>query len=625
MAGVSSKSKRKISDENRLFQDNWEEEYFVVPNKHSSSTCLICRESVILKKYNIMRHYNTKHKMFSDSFPVGSALRKEKLCVLKKSLHQQQSTMSVSMSQDVAVTRASYEICYLLGKHMKPFTDAEIVKECFINASNILFEKFSNKPQIISQIRKLQLSDSTCVRRIEDISKHIFDHVIDDLKNCKYFSLAFDSSTDVSSTSQCSLFVRYCTEDYTVREDFLKFLPMKGHTRGSDYIDNICTFLDENGIDIKRLVCICTDGCPSMTGNNVGFISLLQRKYDVNILSFHCIIHQENLSARTTIPEVDDVMKTVINIVNFIRARELNHRKFKSLLEELGSEYGDVLLHTGVRWLSRTKVLERFYALRHEIILFLQQNNKVYSELERDSWWCLLAFLCDITEKLGELNRRLQGEHKIISQLASKVFAFEDKLKMYIEEINIQKLHNFPTLIQAQQNGIDVSPENYATISNYLVSLSNEFQERFKDLRKIKKCLLLLENPWHLEVATTSQLAALGFDVAKLSDELIDFKNDTNLEAIFKENREVNKYEEFWKLVPDNYKTLKNCAHLLLTLFASTYLCESSYSKMKYAKNVYRSRLTDSHLDDVLRVACSNYVPDLSEIVISLRQCQSSH
>lgn len=236
-----------------------------------------------------------------------------------------------------------------------------------------------------------------------------------------------------------------------------------------------------------------------------------------------------------------------------------------------------------------------------------------------------LAFLCDITEKLGDLNRRLQGELKIISQLASKVFAFEDKLKMYIEEINNKKLHNFPALEKAQQDGIDVSPENYATISSYLVSLSNEFQDRFKDLRKIKKCLLLVENPWHLEVATTTELAVLGFDSAKLSDELIDFKNDTNLEAIFKEKREANQYVEFWRLVPDNYETLKNCAHLLLTLFASTYLCESSYSRMKYAKNVYRSRLTDSHLDDVLRVACSNYVSDLSKIVKSLPQCQKSH
>ncbi|XP_022127415.2 general transcription factor II-I repeat domain-containing protein 2-like [Pieris rapae] len=508
---------------------------------------------------------------------------------------------------------------------MKPFTDAEIVKECFINASDILFDKFSNKTQIISQIRQLQLSDSTCVRRIEDISRHISDCIIEDLKNCKYFSLAFDSSTDVSSISQCSVFVRYCTEQNIVREDFLKILPMKGQTRGIDYIDTICTFMDENNIDIKKLVSVCTDGCPSMTGSDVGFISLLKKKYDLkNLLSFHCIIHQENLAARTTVPEIDAIMKTVVNIVNFIRARELNHRKFKSMLQELNSEYGDVLLHTGVRWLSRTKVVERFYALRHEIILFLQQNNKVYKELEQDSWWCLLAFLCDITEKLGELNRRLQGEHKLISQMASKVFAFEDKLHMYIEEIKNENLHNFPTLIKAQQDGITVSPDNLVYISNYLLSLSNEFLKRFQDLRKIKKCLLLVENPWHLEVATTTELALLGFDNVKLSDELIDLKNDTNLEAIFKEKRETHQYEEFWKLVPDNYKTLKNCAHLLLTLFATTYICESSYSKMKYAKNVYRSRLTDPHLDDVLRIACSNYVPDLTKIV-KLLQCQKSH
>jgi hypothetical protein len=32
---------------------------------------------------------------------------------------------------------------------------------------------------------------------------------------------------------------------------------------------------------------------------------------------------------------------------------------------------------------------------------------------------------------------------------------------------------------------------------------------------------------------------------------------------------------------------------------------------MKYSKNVYRNRLTDSHLGDLLRVACSNYKPDI--------------
>jgi len=56
-----------------------------------------------------------------------------------------------------------------------------------------------------------------------------------------------------------------------------------------------------------------------MAGCEKGFISLLKIKYNlINIISFHCIIHQENLAARVSIPEVDLVMKNVIKIVNYI-------------------------------------------------------------------------------------------------------------------------------------------------------------------------------------------------------------------------------------------------------------------------------------------------------------------
>nr|CAH7740360.1 unnamed protein product [Callosobruchus chinensis] len=116
-------------------------------------------------------------------------------------------------------------------------------------------------------------------------------------------------------------------------------------------------------------------------------------------------------------------MKTVINIVDYIQAKELNHRKCTSLLEELRSECSDVLLHT---WLSRGKVLERFFSLRHEIILFLEQNNKVYPELQKDEWRCLMAFLCDIREKLNNVNYSLQGKEKIASSMANTVFSFEE-------------------------------------------------------------------------------------------------------------------------------------------------------------------------------------------------------
>ncbi|KFM69639.1 Zinc finger BED domain-containing protein 5, partial [Stegodyphus mimosarum] len=358
--------------------------------------------------------------------------------------------MSVVMSQDAAVTKASYEICYILGKNMKPFTGAEIVKECFLTASSVLFDKFNNKNQVIGEIKELQLSDSTCVRRIEDIAHYIRDRIVQDLKYCKFFSVAFDSSTDISATSQCSVFVRYCTEDNPVQEDFLKFLPVKGQTR--DCIDIICDFFEQNNIDIRKLVSVCTDGCPSMTGSENGFISLLKKKYGLtNLITFHCIIHQENLAVLIKCPEIDSVMKTVVSTVNYIQAGELIHRKFKSLLEEVGSQYSDVLLRTSVRWLSRGKVLERFFSLRQEIMLYLQQNNKMCSELQDDGWWCILAFLCDITDKLNSLNLDLQGDNKIISQMANKIFAFEEKLNMYKEEIQNQKLQNFPTMTKVKR------------------------------------------------------------------------------------------------------------------------------------------------------------------------------
>jgi len=74
---------------------------------------------------------------------------------------------------------------------------------------------------------------------------------------------------------------------------------------------------------------------------------------------FHCIIHQEALCAKTI--QIGDVMEVVVKTVNVIRARGLSHREFQAILSEFDAEYGDVVYHSAVRWLSRGNVLKRFY------------------------------------------------------------------------------------------------------------------------------------------------------------------------------------------------------------------------------------------------------------------------
>uniref|UniRef100_A0A3B4XNQ5 Ig-like domain-containing protein n=1 Tax=Seriola lalandi dorsalis TaxID=1841481 RepID=A0A3B4XNQ5_SERLL len=56
---------------------------------------------------------------------------------------------------------------------------------------------------------------------------------------------------------------------------------------------------------------------------------------------------------------------------------------------------------------------------------------------------------------------------------------------------------------------------------------------------------------------------------------------------------------------------LPPAAKKMLSLFGSTYLCEKTFSVMNINKSRVRTRLSDSHLRDVLRVKTTVFEPDL--------------
>jgi hypothetical protein len=96
---------------------------------------------------------------------------------------------------------------------------------------------------------------------------------------------------------------------------------------------------------------VATDGAPSMTGKNKGYIERLRKKVNENFEHTfhrtHCIIHQEMLC--TKVINMAHVMKPVKQMVNFIRSRGLNQRQFLIFLNDLESEYSDLPYFTEVR------------------------------------------------------------------------------------------------------------------------------------------------------------------------------------------------------------------------------------------------------------------------------------
>ncbi|XP_049954666.1 SCAN domain-containing protein 3-like [Schistocerca serialis cubense] len=324
-----------------------------------------------------------------------------------------------------------------------------------------------------------------------------------------------------------SLFVRYCTNDGVIEEDFLAIITMNGHTKGY--------------------------GCPSMTGVNNGLIALIKKEWNLpNLLYIHGLLHQKSMACQISNTKLKNVMQTVISVINF----------------ELQACYSDVLLHTAVRWLSKGKVLERFVNLKSEIILFLQQSGKNYPELDGDE--CQTAII-----NINEL----------------------------------EDLSNFPTVAMLR-SGLTVAETIYQNVKENLEAYLEEIKNIFADVGNIRSCFILVENPWHVDLKFFCQF---GFPKTNLLNEIIELQHDTQHKALFIEHRETQQNTEFCKCVPNNYKNLQDCVQFILTLFPSTYLCEASFSKMKYLEKKYCNRLS-SHLEDAMRIACSPDDTDIDDI-----------
>ena len=97
-----------------------------------------------------------------------------------------------------------------------------------------------------------------------------------------------------------------------------------------------------------------------------------------------------------------------------------------------------------IRSLSCKKCLERFWNLKDEIRNFIKGHYSDVPELKENQWHLDLCFLADITKKLNDLNIKLQGEEKLITDCYNDFQAFMTKLKLYHSQLKLKNAVYFP-------------------------------------------------------------------------------------------------------------------------------------------------------------------------------------
>ena len=591
---VNMSAKRKLTNSNRFFNSIWEEKYLFVENK-SKPQCLVCLQLVsVPKEYNVKRHYETHHKNQYEKYE--GAAREAVVKDLKSKYDKQMSCMTNFTKTTFSDQKASYEVALILAKNGKAFRDGEIVKECSMKMALAFGDKKRAK-----HFETVPLSHQTVARRVMEISEHVSEKVKGIVQHCKYYSLALDESTDVCDVNKLLIFIRTIDENFTIHEELLQAVPLHGTAKGSDIYNSLVSVANAYG-GFEKCSSVVTDGAPAMVGRKTGLVGLLKTN-GVNCPTLHCIIHQEVLCTKAL--QMSDIMSSVMAIVNIIRGgnKAQRHRKFVQFLNDLDAKYDDVPLYSKVRWLSAGNTLQHFFSLRKEILFFLRDEvegmEKYEILLSDEKFIASLAFVTDFTSQLNILNKKLQQKDQNICILFGHIEAFRRKLKLLKADLQKNVVTHFASCQELHEEGKTVE---FSAFADMLDNVSNEFDDRFAEFNAMKEQIELFIYPMEIEIETQA---------TKFQLELCDLQSDP-----FLQSKKNERNEAFWKLVSnEQFPKLRDFALRMLSMFGSTYICESTFSVMKRLKFHTRNRLGDETLDACLRLSTTIINVDIERLI----------
>lgn len=559
--------------------------------------CIICRETLsneTMVPSKLQRHLQTRHSNYA-----------EKSVDFFKRMQIDNKKQNIFMNSATTVSRraqeASYNVAKLVAKAKKPHIIAEslILPSCI----EIVRHMFGDKEA--KEIEKVPLSNNTISRRINEMSIDIESTLIQKIKDSEIFSIQVDESTDCSNCAQLMVFVRIC-EEKEMKEHYLFCKELPNRTTGEEIFKVINEYFVNNNIYWKNCISLCTDGAAAMTGTVKGLVAkVLSENHEIQII--HCFIHREALMSQSLPEALKITLNEIVKMVNVIKSRPLQSRLFSILCEEMGSEHQTLLFHTEVRWLSRGRVLSRVYELKEELKTFFE-NDTFYQKILKDNVWLQkVAYLADIYEHLNELNRKMQGKNENILSCTDKINGFKAKIKLWINEVKTGKISMFNRC-----STLNLDKQIFKLVEQHLYLLEEKLQHYFKSNKLIE--FDWVRNPFVLPSEESLQNLSM-----KQKEELIDLKNDRTLELQFKDNIPIS---QFWLIAKKEFPTISKKAIEILLPFATTYICEQSFSSMVTIKNIKRSCIKS--LDHELRVSISSIEPNISKLC-SQHQGQISH
>ncbi|XP_076324223.1 general transcription factor II-I repeat domain-containing protein 2A-like [Tachypleus tridentatus] len=408
---------------------------------------MLCGESVVCRTSSVKRHFETNHKNVAE---LDETEKEEFLANELRKYHSHCLILGIFLSKPNRLTKASFQISLCIAKHGKSLSDRDFTKTTMLAGSDSLFSDFSNKREILQRICVVALSRNIVKDRILRMANDVNQQLSTDLQKASCYSMCLDESTDINNHARLAVILRYAVGD-SMREELVKLISLPGRTQGVDIYNAVMECFLTQSIKHEKTVSITSDGAPCMVGSTSGFIKLFENKIIHQVIQFHCIIHQA-LCAKESSKKLDDILKDVTKMVNYIMTRALHFRQFQTLLDEVQAQYSTLIMYNNIRWLSRGRFLERFIACLNEIRFFMHENGQDFPQLTDVAWLNNLMFFTDFISHFNALNTKLQGVGKTAERMFCDIKVFERKLQVFEKDIEGGELKYFPNLKMHLEN-----------------------------------------------------------------------------------------------------------------------------------------------------------------------------
>lgn len=136
---------------------------------------------------------------------------------------------------------------------------------------------------------------------------------------------------------------------------------------------------------------------------------------------------------------------------------------------------------------------------------------------------------------------------------------------------------------------------------------------QFDDFQTLKTFFSFLVDPFNSK-AFEDQYTSIPFVIKnseKLEREVQTFKEDSVLKEVH--NNQPNL--AFWKSLPsERYPELKRTVICIISIFSTTYCCDSLSSILKMSKLTYKADITNKSLAELIRTSLTTYQPNFQKL-----------